>query len=354
MNFTQFKSIDRQLKHAVAIAIIGTLLTSTCGFANTNIIQIKRFRGISIAQIDPVAVRYFDAGTSKYQTGNYRGALLDWNQAIAIDPKFALAYHHRAVLKDTQFQDYLGASIDYDRAIAIDPKFGLAYRNRAVLKDTRLKDYPGALADCDRAIAIDPQLALAYHSRAIIKDARFKDYQGALADYNRAISINPQYAEAYFNRGNLKRIQLKDRAGAIADLHQAAQYYRAQQNIQYFKDALDILDRLSTTGDRKITVATPTTNRLTVTTKLPVTARIIDTDRIYSTINRDTCITFPNDEIKLLAGVDRWQDYDPQTGDRGAIVHITIHCRTKLKVYILKVGNYYVPIAERGVKIDNQ
>jgi tetratricopeptide (TPR) repeat protein len=60
--------------------------------------------------------------------------------------------------------DLDSAIADYDQAIALDPKDAIAYNGRGNVYYDR-KDYDGAIADYVQAIMLDPKLALAYNGR---------------------------------------------------------------------------------------------------------------------------------------------------------------------------------------------
>jgi tetratricopeptide (TPR) repeat protein len=152
---------------------------------------------------------YFTSATSKYQQGNFQGALADYNSAIQINPKNANAYYNRGLLKVTKFQDYPGALADYNSAIQIRPTYDSAYNNRGNLKADSLQDYPGALAD-----------------------------------YNRAIQLKSKNADAYYNRGVLKYTYLKDLAGGIADLQRSVTLSKKQGKSQDAQVASDLLKEL--------------------------------------------------------------------------------------------------------------
>ncbi len=55
--------------------------------------------------------------------------MTDYNQAIAIDPKLAIAYYRRGFLYYLA-QDYQSAIVDYNKSIDLKPDFALAYSNR--------------------------------------------------------------------------------------------------------------------------------------------------------------------------------------------------------------------------------
>jgi tetratricopeptide (TPR) repeat protein len=179
----------------------------------------------TIAALPPTtqlnAADYLVSGKDKYDKGDVRGALADWNQAIALDPKNSAAYNNRGLVKAQKLNDVPGALADYNQAIALDPKNSLAYSNRGVVKYQKLNDVQGALADYNQAIALDPKNSLAYTNRGAVKDQKLNDVQGALADYNQAIALDPKNSLAYTNRGAVKAGKLNDVQGALADYNQA-------------------------------------------------------------------------------------------------------------------------------------
>jgi len=106
--------------------------------------------------------RYF---WNKRMTDDVKKAIDYFNQAIALDPDFALAY---AGLADS----YL-----------VIPQFG-EYRTSEVL--------PKAKAAVSKALAIDDTLAEAHTSLAYIKELEW-DYPAAEIEFRRALELNPNY-----------------------------------------------------------------------------------------------------------------------------------------------------------------
>jgi tetratricopeptide (TPR) repeat protein len=222
---------------------------------------------------------YFVSANQKYNTGDYREALINYDRAIALNPNYASAYYNRGLLKQDQLNDPQGALADYNKAIALksdlieaysnrgvlkyqmnDPQGALAdynkvialkpddaitYNNRGNLKDD-LNDPQGALADYNKAIALKPDFATAYSNRGNLKD-KLNDPQGALADYNKAIALKPDFAAAYYNRGILEKIKLNNPRSAIQDFRQAAKFYRQQGRTQDLQDTINQLRSLGAT-----------------------------------------------------------------------------------------------------------
>jgi tetratricopeptide (TPR) repeat protein len=152
-------------------------------------------------------------------------------------PTPAVDYNDRGT---TKFQrgDNKGAILEFDRAIKIDPKYAQAYANRGIAK-LGLGDKQGAIADYSRAIALDPQDALTYYNRGVTKFA-LGDKRGAVSDFDRAIALNPQDAETYCNRGTAK-LALGNKQQGIADLQKCAQLLRQQGQTADYQKILEMI-----------------------------------------------------------------------------------------------------------------
>jgi tetratricopeptide (TPR) repeat protein/S1-C subfamily serine protease len=165
----------------------------------------------------PEAYVYVNRGVAKVGLGNNQDAIIDFDRAIAINPKLARAYKNRGAAK-LGLGNNQDAIIDFDRAIAINPKLARAYNNRGAAK-LGLGNNQDAIIDFDRAIAINPELALAYYNRGTAK-LGLGNNQDAIIDFDRAITLNPKYAEAYYNRGIAKN-DLGNKQNAIIDFDRA-------------------------------------------------------------------------------------------------------------------------------------
>lgn len=130
-------------------------------------------------------------GIEKGKKGDLSGAIADFDRAIKLDPRDALAYQNRAYAKRLK-KDPAGAIADYTRAIELDPNSADAYYNRGNVKTDR-NDLDGAIADYDRTIELDPKYSHAFHNRAVAKKKN-GDANGAEADFKRAGEIDPELA----------------------------------------------------------------------------------------------------------------------------------------------------------------
>jgi tetratricopeptide (TPR) repeat protein len=159
-----------------------------------------------------------DEGIKKYETGDYNGAILDYNKSIELDPNYSIAIYNRGLSK-YELEDYLEAIKDFDKAIELGYKNPNLYSTRG-LCNYKIKDYYEFLWDYDKAIELDPNVAFYYVNRGVAKEMTSNPY-GAITDYSEAISINPDYALAYFKRGKAKE-KTANFEGACVDFKRAA------------------------------------------------------------------------------------------------------------------------------------
>jgi tetratricopeptide (TPR) repeat protein len=104
------------------------------------------------------------------------------------NPQDARAFIESALNKQKQ-NDFKGALSDFDQAIAIDAKSTTAYVGRGTLKGFKLDDFRGAVSDFSKAIVLEPQLDIAYVGRGIIRGYKLNDREGAVKDLRIAAKL---------------------------------------------------------------------------------------------------------------------------------------------------------------------
>jgi tetratricopeptide (TPR) repeat protein len=140
-------------------------------------------------------------GETKMDRGEVREALLDFEDALRLDPKRWRALHNRGVIA-AQEGRYAEAFDDFNHTIELNPKFAKAYSNRAALY-VQAGDLQSALDDYQQAIAFDPELAIAHKGRAKVCHL-LGDFDGALRHFDAAILLAPQDATIVNYRGDLQ------------------------------------------------------------------------------------------------------------------------------------------------------
>lgn len=108
---------------------------------------------------------------------------------------------------------------DYNQAIRLQPDFALAFATRgfAYLFDKRELDR--AIQDFDTALRLDPQFANVFYYRGVARSEKGQ-HELAIKDFDQAIRLRPTFAVAWRDRGQAK-IALGDQAGGKADLDEA-------------------------------------------------------------------------------------------------------------------------------------
>lgn len=131
-------------------------------------------------------------------------------EAVAADPKFALAYAQLAMeyrTRSSQFRLWRdpaneSSSVAIEHALSLDPDLPEAYLARAFVRWTKRHDWPheAAIADLKHALALNPNLAEAHHQLANVYN-----HMGLLDVGQRhieeAVSLDPASAGIRFRVG---------------------------------------------------------------------------------------------------------------------------------------------------------
>ena len=96
------------------------------------------------------AIVYFNSGNSKYQQGDFEGALKDYSKAIELNPDYYKAYNNRGNLLSSVKEDYKAAIADFTKAIELSPTFAEAWLGRGTSKYL-MADKSGACRDWQQA-----------------------------------------------------------------------------------------------------------------------------------------------------------------------------------------------------------
>ena len=189
------------------------------------------------------------------------GAILDYDQAIQINPSYDLAYNGRAAVKqklaeegdqegrgkivsksleskETPKEAYKAveekrkktlseALSDLDTAISLNPAFEMAYYNRGDVK-LSLGDVSGAIIDLTESIRLNPRSVDSYRRRSLAYSYS-GDSQGQIKDISKVMEFVPNYADAYFERGKAYQ-STGDRDKAVSDFQKASRIYKKKGN----------------------------------------------------------------------------------------------------------------------------
>lgn len=104
-------------------------------------------------------------GCAQLKAHDYKGAIESFNQAVSLNPKYALAYLGRG--RSYQELGQPRKSIeDFSQAIELDPKLTLAYVSRGIAYG-KLGLHQKAVDNYSKALELDSKQSLAYGYRAL-------------------------------------------------------------------------------------------------------------------------------------------------------------------------------------------
>ena len=213
--------------------------------------------------IDPLNPEYHAKKAELKETAkNVKGALEDYDKAIALAPKRGMYPYAKALLL-AKIKDFSGAKESLEKAIRVEPEFAKAYYQRGLLwlevgklkeaaadfnkaealglesalvmniQGRAVKYYDDAVAAMgqndwnkvqkalDNALAIRPRYAAAWFMQGQALDKR-GNYRKAAEQYSNALQANEKYKEAYYARG-MARTQLGDYGAALEDFSTAVE-----------------------------------------------------------------------------------------------------------------------------------
>ena len=170
---------------------------------------------------------YYSLGKEKLDAKNYAEAIVDFDKAIELNPKYIRAHYERGRTQ-AHLKDYASGIASCTQAIKMDPNEADAYYVRGSLK-IYLGDYSDAIVDLNKAIELDPEHVDAYSNRGAIKLSFGESeslrgntkkgrrlYEAAVTDCDKAIEIDPEHANAYIFRGVAKLV-VDNLEGAVLD-----------------------------------------------------------------------------------------------------------------------------------------
>jgi tetratricopeptide (TPR) repeat protein len=155
------------------------------------------------------AEEYSDRASVKSDSGNYEGAITDYNKAIEMNPNGSSFYWGRGYCKlNMKNADNQAAVDDFTKAISIDSSESTLYWNRAIAYQ-ELKNIPAAIADYGKAIELtkdDTDNNAKYLNLRGELEMESGDTKAAIKDFKMAKNLKPsehEYAD------NLKEAEKK-------------------------------------------------------------------------------------------------------------------------------------------------
>ncbi len=176
---------------------------------------------------------YFYRGIAKYNLGDLRGAKMDFDRSVEINPVFTSGYHYRGIT-ESRFGNYDQALENLQKAIELRPGSEGLYFSRGVTYFLS-QQFEKAVDDFDRYIRKQPKDPSAYLNRGA-SHLFLGDTLKAFNDYNKAIRLDRFDSEGYVRRGRLYADQ-KEYDKAIADMDKAIEL-DSTNTFAYFNRAI--------------------------------------------------------------------------------------------------------------------
>ncbi|MBO3458983.1 tetratricopeptide repeat protein [Aetokthonos hydrillicola Thurmond2011] len=129
---------------AILILSLSTLTNELTPSVHAQTVRTDTIRSNSKGEVN-----FLNRGRERFQRGDYKGAIADFNHALVLNPNDANVYYNRAVLLH-ELGDDLNAVSDFDRAIELNPRDANSYFHRAGAR-YGLGDQPGTIQDLQLA-----------------------------------------------------------------------------------------------------------------------------------------------------------------------------------------------------------
>lgn len=254
---------------------------------------------------------FFYRGIAKYNLGDLRGAQVDFNNSVRLNPIFTAGYHYKAIT-ESRSGEYDKALEDLQRAIELRPGYDGLYFSRGVTYFLS-QQFGKAVSDFDRYIRKEPDDPSAYLNRGA-SYLFLKDTTKALSDYNKAISLDRFEPEGYIRRGRLYAAEGDYDAG-IADMDKAIALDTAN-TFAYFNRAIMHYERKNynaAMSDLNRVLKDEPGNALTLYNRSLISAQVgnfedalEDMDRVID-INPGNVLAYYN-RASYFVQMQRWRD----------------------------------------------
>ena len=177
---------------------------------------IERFN--EAIRLDPsYAVAYNDRGVAYINLGEFGKALPDVTKAIRLDLTNTITYYNQGIVY-ANLGEFERAIQSYDETIRLDPAYPSAHFNRG-LAYHNLGEFERAIQNYDETIRLDPVNVTVRYNRGLAYQ-NLGEHELAIQDYDEAIRLDPAYVAAYNNRGSAYR-NLGEHELAIQDYDEA-------------------------------------------------------------------------------------------------------------------------------------
>lgn len=191
-----------------------------------------------------VSEAFLNRGLAHYRSRQIQNAIADYTQVLQQNVHDYRALYNRG-LAYADFGHYDEALQDYHQAVQQTPipKEALTLiRNDEGIAYLMLDKPMDAIAAFNQAIQLNTSDIRAFFNRGCAYHRIGKEPL-ALHDFNQVIALDPTHAQAYLHRG-LIQIHMGQTEDAIASLTDAAQQFRAQDNLGAYERTQQLIHQL--------------------------------------------------------------------------------------------------------------
>ncbi|MBD0262510.1 MAG: tetratricopeptide repeat protein [Tolypothrix sp. Co-bin9] len=196
------------------------------------------------------AIELYNKANTLYELQRYKDALLVYEKAVDIKPKYAKGWNGQGKTL-YELKQYKEALAVYDKAIQIQPDYLEAWSGRGFVLQ-KLQRYNEAIASFDKALQLESNHSDVWNAKGEAL-SHLTQYDNAIKAYDKAIELKLPYYEAWYNKGlalqNLKRyeeaIASFDKAVEFKPDYYLAWYNRgnALVNLQRYQEAFSAYDK---------------------------------------------------------------------------------------------------------------
>ena len=175
---------------------------------------------------------YLWKGVFEGESKQWPAARQQYDLAIAIDPRFDLAYYNKGwtYLREKK-KDYSAAREMFQTALSINPNYKEAYYGLGMVYGYQNK-YEVSKRYLTRAISIDEKFLSGWKWRAIVND-ELGVFDAALEDFSVAISLDPANDDLYVRRARVLK-KKKEYEASLEDLLLAKDFNPANYRIPFY------------------------------------------------------------------------------------------------------------------------
>lgn len=140
--------------------------------------------------------RFFELGNLALEDRDYEKAINLYNESLKSDSRFALALNNRGVARMESDHPY-EAILDYNQAVLLNPEYLDALFNRAYANES-IGNFDKSLRDVDLIMNLKEDSAFVHFYKGLVL-TKMKDYERSLKSFLVADSLNPLNPETLIN-----------------------------------------------------------------------------------------------------------------------------------------------------------